>query len=93
MNRWDILLFLAITGVSLWTIHGQQQERRLFIDWQQAKDQQISLQTEGDQWQLEKGTLSASSRIEVHASGLGMIVPSPDQKRWVVGTNLAEDKR
>lgn len=83
--RRDGLLFVASVLLALWVVHGQQQARRLYIDLQQARDEQIQLQTEGDQLQIDKGTLAASGRIEDRARHtLGMTLPGADQKRLLV---------
>ncbi|NDU85086.1 MAG: cell division protein FtsL [Ferrovum sp.] len=85
MSRSDILLFVCVVVLALGVIHGQQHARRLFIDLQQARDQQVQLQTEGDQLQIEEGTLSASRRVEDRAiRGLKMQLPKSEQKRLVV---------
>ncbi len=90
MNRFDLTLLVVMVVISLWTIHGQQQARRLFIDLQQARDEQIHLQTEGDQLQIDKGTLSSSVRVEDIASHeLGMVIPSEGSKRLLVGNREA----
>ncbi|MDA8415860.1 MAG: cell division protein FtsL [Betaproteobacteria bacterium] len=83
--RRELFLFLTIMMLSLWVIQERQQARRLYIDLQQARDEQVQLQTESDQLQIDKGTLSASGRIEdraVHV--MGMLVPQAGQKRLLI---------
>ena len=90
MTRRDGLLVLLVMSLALGVIQSQQETRRRYIDLQQEKDRQVQLQTEGDQLQIEEGTLSASHRIEAHAlHELGMQLPAPAQKRLLVVAPLA----
>ncbi|WP_297448317.1 cell division protein FtsL [Ferrovum sp.] len=93
MTRRDGLLFLLVLSLALGVIQSQQETRRLYIDLQQEKDHQVQLQTEGDQLQIEEGTLSASHRIEAHAlHELGMQLPTPAQKHLLVVAPLSGEE-
>jgi cell division protein FtsL len=84
MNRWSVLLLLALMGSGMFLVKTSYEERRLFSDLEKAKAEEQQLQSDAKRLDAERQAQATHLRVERVASDkLGMRLATPDATRYV----------
>lgn len=79
------LIAMGILALVLVRVHQRHQVIRIGYELSEARTKLRGLQNEQNRLRLEESVLTNPGRIETLATSLGMIRPTPDQLRIVLG--------
>ncbi len=80
INKWLVVLWLAIVVSAMAVVTVRHQNRLAFIEWRQVEAEKVELQSERGRLMLEKATWASRRNIMDEArQRLGMVPPPPDK--------------
>jgi cell division protein FtsL len=91
MTRLNLLLLLALVASGLYLVKTSHEARRLFVEIERAKAEELQLQADEKRIEAERRTAATHLRVErVAREKLAMRLATPDVTLYVQGGRASE---